>query len=159
MPPFQLRRMEMEQRVLVIKIGRGKIISKPWNFEAMCLCDDNRGSQLGTMTLGAVYYLFEGTGATEEFLGKIGKKVIFDLCRKVQVWYYKDLLEAVDKNVPKKTENKDTRLRTIYKKAFEAFGILPKDLALCSPKDVFYILKEEEKPIDIPREFQKLYGM
>ena len=125
----------------------------------MCLCDDNRGGQLGTMTLDAVYYLFEGSSATEEFLGKLSRNVLLDMCRKVQVWYYKDLLEAVNKNTPNKNGNNDVRLRTIYKRVFETFGILPKDLALCSPKDVFYILKEEEKPIEFPKGFEKLYGM
>lgn len=151
----------MEQRVLVIKVGRGKIISKPWNFEAMCLCDDKRGEPLGTMALAAVYYLFEGTTATEDYLAKIGKERLVELCRRVQIWYYKDLMEAIDQSVPQKKENKeDVRLRSIYKKAFEAFGILPKDLALCAPKDIFYILKEENNNhFEISPNMKVLYGL
>lgn len=149
----------MEQRVLVIKAGKGKIISKPWDFEAMCRYDDHRGEGMGA-AIGAVYYLFEGTTATEEYLGRIGKERLTELCRQVQVWYYKDLMEAIDQNAPKKSENKDVRLRSIYKTAFEAFGILPKDLAVCAPKDIFYILKEDiSDQFDIAPEMKVWYGL
>ena len=153
----------MEQRVLVIKVGKGKIISKPWNFEAMCRCDDHRGEQIASMTLDAVCYLFEGTSATVDYLSRIGKERLFELCRTVQIWYYKDLAGAIDENSPKKKENKDVRLRSIYKKAFEAYGILPKDLAMCEPKDIFYILKEDKEELDakfeIAPEMRVWYGL
>ena len=88
----------MEQRVLTINHGKKKIISKPWDFEAMCLVDDEkRKGKAGALRSGAeaVYYLFEGTEATEEVLKKLNPSALGKLCLQINRWYMSDLAEAL----------------------------------------------------------------
>lgn len=88
----------MEQRVLSVKLGEKTVVSKPWDFEAMCLVDDaKKKSKGGTLRNGAdaVYYLFEGTEATNEVLQKMEPSAFGNLCMKVSGWYSADIVEAL----------------------------------------------------------------
>ena len=88
----------MVQHVLEVKIGKEKVISKPWNFEAMCIYDDTkRMGKTGELraAAAAVAYLFEGTDATLEELKKLSVSKMSELCIKVTKWYLKDLDDAL----------------------------------------------------------------
>lgn len=88
----------MEQRVLSVKLGKKTIVSKPWDFEAMCLVDDaKKKSKGGSLRHGAnaVYYLFEGTEVTGEVLQKMEPAIFGKLCLKVSGWYSADIVEAL----------------------------------------------------------------
>lgn len=149
------------QRVLVIKMGKGKIISKPWDFEAMCLVDDNRKEGAGTGALEAVYYLFEGTKATNEYLTNLPRKTVLGLCNQVWLWYLDDvtqLLKAGSGNAGEKA----TKLRDLYRLIFQAWGRLPDEIGRQRPRDVFELLTEPETDFsisDLPPESQAFYGL
>ena len=90
------------QRTLCIEIDGEQIISKPWDFEAMCMIDDARsenpnGGRLRLCT-EAVHYLFEGTAATESVLKSLSPQSLTAMSLKVFGWYNQDMGEAV-KNV------------------------------------------------------------
>lgn len=86
----------MEQRVLCLHIDKEKIVSKPWDFEAMCLVDDARRKQGGDLSMGkeAVSYLFEGTSATENVLKTAPAAEMATACKKVCRWYVEDMAVA-----------------------------------------------------------------
>ena len=85
----------MEQRVLTIDIGE-TVVSKPWDFEAMCLVDDAKQRGEGQLRMGrdAVFYLFEGTKATDEVLNSLPSETLSDLSMRVFLWYVQDLSDA-----------------------------------------------------------------
>lgn len=88
----------MKQRVLSIKQGKKTIVSKPWDFEAMCLVDDaKRSNRSGTLrsAVAAVYYLFEGTEVTGETLDTLAPSALSKLCMQVHRWYTDDIAEAL----------------------------------------------------------------
>lgn len=87
----------MEQRVLSLEVDGNKIISKPWDFEAMCLVDDERNEGKGNLSMAknAVAYLFEGTDATEEVLNSAPPATLATFCQKVCNWYVSDMSQAV----------------------------------------------------------------
>ncbi len=136
----------MEQRVLYIKIGRGKIISKPWDFEALCLVDDNRteNTSILRICIDAVYYLFEGTKATNEYLHSLSAEKIIQLCADVWEWYLHDMAEATKGHKKANHENVDSdyKLRNIYYEIFKAWGRLPDEIGRQKPSNVFYLLKQ-----------------
>lgn len=88
------------QMTLSVNIGNKKIISKPFDFEAMCIIDDARfGDRAGTLNLcrNVVPYLFDGTEATEEELKKFPPDVMTRLCKKI--WeIYVEVLNKSEKN-------------------------------------------------------------
>lgn len=86
----------MEQRVLCLHIDGEKIVSKPWDFEAMCLVDDARRNRGGDLSMGktAVAYLFEGTKATEDVLKAATAAEMATVCKKVCRWYVEDMAVA-----------------------------------------------------------------
>lgn len=162
----------MQQRVLVIKIGRGKIISRPWNFEAMCIVDDARLGEENPgvlkLAIDAVFYLFEGTGATEEYLKKLPEKTMMDLCMKVWTWYSTDLIYASDiisKGKQSGEGEKIQRLRDVYRSMLQNCFKLPDEVGRQIPRNVFYVLAgKEETPEDKNSEILTtgcavLYGM
>ena len=91
-----------EQRVLEIKKDDQTIISKEWDFEAMCIVDDVRASnpEAGKlrMTNDAIHYLFTGTNATNEVIKGLTVEDHATLALKVFNWYLNDIDKAL-KNV------------------------------------------------------------
>lgn len=148
------------QRVLQIKWGRGKIISKPWDFEAMCLVDDNRGGGEIKMCIEAVYYLFEGTSMTNDRLRKISAETLSALCRTVWIWYVSDAAEMIKytESMPKEQGGVVT-MRDIYAQMFKAWGKLPHEVALCRPHDLFAVIGSKTNENAIPPEAGALYGL
>ena len=72
------------------------VISKPWDFEAMCLVDDNRMVQNDVQRCAdAVYYLFEGTKITNEYLEGMSYDRLCELCEQVRDWYVEDVLRLL----------------------------------------------------------------
>ena len=89
------------QQTLKIEINKEAIISKPFDFEAMCLINDvhNSGEPKGYMSMcrEAVTYLFEGTKATEDVLRKLPPAKMAALCGKI--WgFYASAIEESAKN-------------------------------------------------------------
>ena len=86
----------MEQRVLTIDLGGETVVSKPWDFEAMCLVDDAKQRGEGQLRMGqdAVFYLFEGTKATDEVLNGLPAGTLSQLAMRVFLWYVQDLADA-----------------------------------------------------------------
>ena len=142
----------MEQRVLVIKVGRGKIVSRPWNFEAMCLVNDAQvgGGQPGItkMAIGAVFYLFEGTNATEDYLKSLSEKVMSGLCLKVWTWYVSDIMYFNGINTGKSADGEGDKikcLRDIYRIMLKNCFKVPDEIGRQIPKNVFYVLAQPEE--------------
>ena len=81
------------QRTLSFTYNKKKYISKPWDFEAMCLVQEAQVSGvkgIGRTGGDAVEYLFEGTDATAEILNAaIVEKMA--MCRTVVNWYFEDM--------------------------------------------------------------------
>ena len=133
------------QRILTIKIGKGKILSKPWCFEALCTVDDSReaNSAIGRC-MEAVRYLFEGTKATDEFLKGLGYARLNELCRQVWKWYISDIrrLLNIQKNIPQ--ESGSGKMRDLYTSMFKAWGILGDELGKQRPEHIFLLLEDED---------------
>ncbi len=87
----------MEQRVLCLEVEGKKIVSKHWDFEAMCMVDDARKDSKGDLAMAkdAVAYLFEGTEATEEVLNSASPVELATFCQKVCGWYVEDMSQAI----------------------------------------------------------------
>lgn len=79
----------MEQKVLNIKAGREKVVSKPFDFEAMCLIDDIKKDGAGMIRAGmaAVYYLFAGTKATNDIIDGLTDAKKAELAMRAYGWY------------------------------------------------------------------------
>lgn len=88
----------MEQRVLTLEVNGETVISKSFNYEAMCIIDDVRDA--GTMRKGwdAVVYLFEGTKVTDDVLKGLSTAESTQLSMRVMKWFNEDMNEAI-KNV------------------------------------------------------------
>lgn len=82
------------QNTLSITIGKEKIVSKPWDFEALCMVQENQLNPdirgIGKTCGGAVDHLFEGTKATQEVLDANPTEKM-KLCQKVWAWYIEDM--------------------------------------------------------------------
>ena len=77
------------QQTLKVEIDKKTIVSKPFDFEAMCLINDASGEDKGVFTVcrGAVSYLFEGTAVTNDVLAKLPPGEMAALCRKTWAFY------------------------------------------------------------------------
>ena len=157
-----------KQKVLIIKIGRGKVNSKPWDFEAMCLVDDNRMAQNDVQRcIDAVYYLFEGTKITNEYLESMSYDRLRELCEQVRDWYVEDVLKLlkIQKNTDKKQAKNNKGLRGIYTSFFNAWGILGDAIARQRPEHIFALLEENESAAvdnmidELSPEVRAMYGM
>ena len=89
------------QMTISVKIGEEEVISKPFDFEAMCLIDDARygGEKSGPLNFcrEVVPYLFDGTKATEKELKNLPPDVMAGLCNKV--WsIYVEVMKKATKN-------------------------------------------------------------
>lgn len=88
------------QQILKIEIDGKPVVSKPFDFEAMCLINDTGANKpVGhlTATKEAISYMFEGTKATDEEIEKLPVSERVALCG--QVWnFYIETLKAAGKN-------------------------------------------------------------
>ncbi len=86
-----------QQQVLTIEYGGETIVSKPFDFETMCLMDDAGGGML-RRGREAVSYLFEGTKATDTVLKSLPTEEQTELSMKVCKWFRQEMDNAA-KNV------------------------------------------------------------
>lgn len=74
------------QKTLSIKVNKKTIVSKPWDFRALCLVQDihtaGKTNSVGMMCGDAVDYLFEGTEATQDVIDKLDVAIRTNLCLK-----------------------------------------------------------------------------
>jgi hypothetical protein len=89
-----------EQRVLTFTVDGKKYRSKPFDFEAFRLTNENHADEAkkGAVTCGldGVYHMFEGTDATNDVLAKASIHDMSDMCRKVWDWYVEELTSKND---------------------------------------------------------------
>lgn len=154
----------MKRRFLEINKGKRKIKSKQWNFEAMCLVDDNRDTgQLSpfNMCMDSVLYLFEDVD--ENIIKGLGHKKLQELCITVFLWYQQDVMECHKalKSTSVIPYRNESRLRELYRELFKAWGILPDRLENQKPKHIFYLLLDntQTEKSEIPSQMQVFYGM
>lgn len=88
------------QQTLSIKVKGDEVISKPFDFETMCIVNDAHYSgKNGALNFcrDAVLYMFEGTKATEAVINALPVEEHSALCLKV--WkIYTDILTKASKN-------------------------------------------------------------
>ncbi len=85
------------QRVLTFEIGDRKYVSKPFDFETMCIINDahNSDERKGPLNIcrEAVSYMFEGTEATEEVINGLAPSAHARLC--LELWsFYAEALSS-----------------------------------------------------------------
>ena len=72
------------QRTLSITVNKKTIVSKPFDFKAMCIINDrhNDAEAKGPLSMcaDAVDYLFEGTEATQEVIDALDVEKRTQLC-------------------------------------------------------------------------------
>lgn len=88
------------QKTLSIEKNGAKIISKPFDFEAMCLVNDahNRSEKPGILRMceDALLYMFEGTEADNELIKSLPVEEHSSLC--LAVWdFYAEALSSKKK--------------------------------------------------------------
>lgn len=82
------------QNVLSFSKDNKKYVSKPFDFEALCLINDKHGDPgvgIMRMTADAVAYMFEGTEATEDVINKLSPSIRARLCKEVWGMYLETL--------------------------------------------------------------------
>ncbi len=82
------------QNVLSFQQSNKKYVSKPFDFEALCLVNDKHGDEgvgVMRMTSDAVNYMFEGTEATDEVINKLSPSTRARLCKEVWQMYLEAL--------------------------------------------------------------------
>nr|DAZ12953.1 MAG TPA: hypothetical protein [Caudoviricetes sp.] len=88
----------MAQQTLSVEINGEVVVSKPFDFESMCLIDDARNSNekngILRLGIGAVSYLFEGTVATDQEIKKLPVQKRAALSQKVWRFYIETLNDA-----------------------------------------------------------------
>ncbi len=86
------------QRVLSFTLDKKQYVSKPFDFEAFCIVDENRNSEdikgIYKCTQPAVSHMFEGTEATEDILKQVDISASANMCQNVWSWYVEALKEA-----------------------------------------------------------------
>ncbi len=87
----------MPQQVLTVEYGGETIVSKPFDFETMCLIDDTEGGMLRKGS-EAVSYLFEGTRITDAVLKTLPVEENTRLSMQVCKWFKEEMSSAA-KNV------------------------------------------------------------
>ncbi len=85
------------QHTLTFKNGDRKYVSKPFDFETMCIVNDahNDDNKRGPLNIcrGALDYMFEGTEATQDIIDALDPKTRAGLCLKI--WgFYVDALSS-----------------------------------------------------------------
>lgn len=92
------------QQVLSLKIENETVVSRPFDFEAMCLMNDIHAQGKGKLSIcaNALGYMFEGTAVTDEVLARMELLELTALCN--TLWgFYIDVLGRAAKN--KNTKN------------------------------------------------------
>lgn len=86
------------QRTLSFTLDKKKYVSRPFDFEAFCIVNENHIDEdingLYRCTQPAVSYMFEGTEATEDILGQLDIAKTAKMCQSVWKWYAEALTEA-----------------------------------------------------------------
>lgn len=82
------------QKVLSFTEGKKKYVSKPFDFEAMCLIQEihvtRETDSIGRLCGGAVDHLFEGTEATQDVLDRnLAEKM--QMCKQAWIWYIENM--------------------------------------------------------------------
>ena len=94
-----------KQQVLSVRLGDKEIVSKPFDFEALCRINDAHASEEvnGIVNYGraAVSYMFEGTVLTDETLASLPIEENIRLCAEVWEMY----VAAMGKAAQKKGKN------------------------------------------------------
>ena len=85
------------QHTLTFTKDKKKYVSKPFDFEAMCIINDahNSGENSGPLSIcrGAVDYMFEGTDATQDVINSLDAFVRSKMC--ITLWgFYVDALSS-----------------------------------------------------------------
>ena len=85
------------QHTLTFKSGDKKYVSKPFDFETMCIINDahNDDTRRGPLNIcrNALDYIFEGTEATQDIIDALDAKTRSALCLKL--WgFYVDALSS-----------------------------------------------------------------
>ena len=89
------------QQTLTFTLNKEKYVSKPFDFEAFCLINENHldenNKSVFVCSREAVSHMFEGTKATEDVLNKLDVSTMARLCKKT--WnFYMDVLNDMGKN-------------------------------------------------------------
>lgn len=83
------------QYTLTFTHKKKKYVSKPFDFEAMCLINDkhtfNKDKGVLTMCHEAVDYMFEGTEATQDIINAMSVNTRSRLCYEVWKFYLEAL--------------------------------------------------------------------
>ncbi|MGN0150223.1 MAG: hypothetical protein ACI4C7_08260 [Clostridia bacterium] len=85
------------QKTLSIEVNKKKIVSKPFDFETMCIINDahNDKEKRGPLNMcrDAVDYMFEGTEATQDIINGLDVATRTRLC--ISLWdFYVDALSS-----------------------------------------------------------------
>lgn len=85
------------QHTLTFTVGDKKYVSKPFDFETMCIINDahNDRDKRGPLNIcrGAVDYIFEGTEATQDVIDALDVQERARLC--IELWgFYVDVLSS-----------------------------------------------------------------
>lgn len=88
---------EKMQHTLTFTKNKEKYVSKPFDFEAMCIINDahNDEGKNGPLNIcrSAVDYMFEGTNATQDIIDSLDIKVRAKMC--LDLWgFYVDALSS-----------------------------------------------------------------
>ena len=74
------------QKTLSIKVNKKTIVSKPWDFKTACIINDahNDPTKRGPLNIcsDTLYYIFEGTEATQDVIDKLDVAIRTNLCLK-----------------------------------------------------------------------------
>lgn len=85
------------QHTLTFNSGDTKYVSRPFDFETMCIINDahNDKEKRGPLNIcrDAVDYMFEGTDATQDIIDKLDVQTRTKLC--ISLWgFYVDALSS-----------------------------------------------------------------
>ncbi len=83
-----------KQQTLSLEVGGEIVISRPFDFEAMCLMNDKHSQgNCGKWTIAAnaLSYMFEGTKATTEVLKAANPTELANLCDRLWNMYVTEL--------------------------------------------------------------------
>ncbi|MCI5605297.1 MAG: hypothetical protein MR413_06570 [Clostridia bacterium] len=85
------------QHTLTFNSGDTKYVSRPFDFETMCIINDahNDKEKRGPLNIcrDAVDYMFEGTDATQDIIDKLDAQTRTKLC--ISLWgFYVDALSS-----------------------------------------------------------------
>lgn len=78
------------QQVLSLKIENETVVSRPFDFEAFCLINENhlRGMRgKPSLCKDALGYMFEGTKVTDAVLETVGIQILVGLCDTLWEFY------------------------------------------------------------------------